>query len=65
MSMTHHNIAVNMLWCVPGAVGGSEEYFNRQLRGLVEIDAPFNVTVYAPKGFSRSHSELASMMNVV
>ncbi|MEY4657187.1 MAG: hypothetical protein RL073_1414, partial [Actinomycetota bacterium] len=25
MSMKHHNIAVNMLWCVPGAVGGSEE----------------------------------------
>ncbi len=54
-----------MLWCVPGAVGGSEEYFVRQLQGLVEVDAPFNITVHAPKGFSRAHSELASMMNVV
>lgn len=63
--MNRHDIAVNMLWCVPGAVGGSEEYFIRQMRGLVEIDAPFNITVYAPKGFSRAHSELASMINVV
>ncbi|MEY4146957.1 MAG: hypothetical protein RL278_513, partial [Actinomycetota bacterium] len=52
MSAIQHSIAVNMLWCVPGAVGGSEEYFVRQLRGLAEIKAPFNVTVYAPKGFS-------------
>jgi len=65
MSTKHHNIAVNLLWCVPGAVGGSEEYFIRQLRGLVEVDAPFNVTVYAPKGFTHAHSELASMMDVV
>ena len=34
-------IAINMLWCVPGRVGGSEEYFVRQLTGLNEIAAPF------------------------
>jgi alpha-1,3-rhamnosyl/mannosyltransferase len=65
MSAVQHNIAVNMLWCVPGAVGGSEEYFIRQLRGLVEIDAPFNVAVYAPKGFSSAHQDLASAMRIV
>jgi alpha-1,3-rhamnosyl/mannosyltransferase len=65
MSSAQHNIAVNMLWCVPGAVGGSEEYFIRQLRGLVEINAPFNVTVYAPKGFSGAHPDVASAMRVV
>ena len=65
MSAVQHNIAVNMLWCVPGAVGGSEEYFIRQLRGLVEIDAPFNTTVYAPKGFSDAHQDLAATMRIV
>lgn len=65
MSAKHHDVAVNMLWCVPGAVGGSEEYFVRQLQGLVEVDAPFNVTVYAPKGFSSVHSDLASMLKIV
>jgi glycosyltransferase involved in cell wall biosynthesis len=65
MSAARHNIAVNMLWCVPGAVGGSEEYFVRQLHGLAEIDAPFNVTVYAPKGFLDVHKDLASVIRIV
>ena len=65
MSVVQHNIAVNMLWCVPGAVGGSEEYFIRQLHGLVEIEAPFNVTVYAPKGFSTAHKDLSSAIQIV
>ena len=65
MSAVQHNIAVNMLWCVPGAVGGSEEYFIRQLHGLVEIEAPFNVTVYAPKGFSTAHKDLSSAIRII
>jgi len=65
MSAAQHNIAVNMLWCVPGAVGGSEEYFVRQLRGLTEIKAPFNVKVYAPKGFSVAHKDLASEVRII
>ena len=65
MSLVQHNIAVNMLWCVPGAVGGSEEYFIRQLHGLVEIEAPFNVTVYAPKGFSTAHKDLSSAIRII
>jgi len=65
MSASRHNIAVNMLWCVPGAVGGSEEYFVRQLHGLAEIDAPFNVKVYAPKGFSTAHKDLASVIRII
>ena len=65
MSAVRHNIAVNMMWCVPGSVGGSEEYFVRQLLGLSEIGAPFNVTIYAPLGFSTAHSDLASLMRIV
>jgi alpha-1,3-rhamnosyl/mannosyltransferase len=58
-------IAVNMLWCVPGNVGGSEEYFVRQLLGLAEIDAPFDVSVYVPRGFTTAHPEVAAVTNVV
>ena len=28
------DVAVNLLWCSPGEVGGSEEYLVRQLAGL-------------------------------
>ena len=28
------SVAVNLLWCVPGKVGGSEEYLVRQMLGL-------------------------------
>jgi glycosyltransferase involved in cell wall biosynthesis len=58
-------IAVNMLWCVPGNVGGSEEYFVRQLLGLAEIGAPFDVSVYAPRGFTTAHPEVADVAKVV
>jgi glycosyltransferase involved in cell wall biosynthesis len=58
-------IAVNMLWCVPGNVGGSEEYFVRQLLGLAEIGAPFDVAVYAPRGFTTAHPEVADVAKVV
>jgi glycosyltransferase involved in cell wall biosynthesis len=58
-------IAVNMLWCVPGNVGGSEEYFVRQLLGLAEIGAPFDVAVYAPRGFITAHPEVADVAKVV
>lgn len=53
------------MWCVPGSVGGSEEYFVRQLLGLSEIGAPFDVTVYSPRGFAEAHQELASKVRVV
>jgi hypothetical protein len=32
-------VGVNLLWCVPGKVGGSEEYLTRQLLGLHELAA--------------------------
>ena len=58
-------IAVNMLWCVPGQVGGSEEYFVRQLLGLREIAAPFDITVFAPRGFGDSHPQIDQSFRVV
>jgi len=58
-------IAVNMLWCVPGQVGGSEEYFVRQMLGLNEIGAPFEITIFAPRGFIAAHPEVAQVFKVV
>jgi alpha-1,3-rhamnosyl/mannosyltransferase len=58
-------VAVNMLWCRPGKVGGSEEYLVRQLLGLAEANADVDVSVYAPRGFSRAHPELAAVWRVV
>lgn len=56
-------VAVNLLWCLPGQVGGSEEYLDRQWTGVGEIDpdgrrvAP---TIFAPAGWAQAHPDLAS-----
>ena len=44
-------VAVNLMWCRPGGVGGSEEYLCRQMLGLPE--SRFDVVIYAPKGFRK------------
>lgn len=56
-------VAVNLMWCRPGRVGGSEEYLCRQMTGLPQ--ARFDVVVYAPKGFSAAHPEVADRHTVV
>ncbi|CAB4593440.1 MAG: glycosyltransferase [Actinobacteria bacterium] len=56
-------ITVNMMWCIPGAVGGSEEYLVRQLLGLPAN--VFDVTVCAPRGFAAAHDEVASRHRIV
>jgi alpha-1,3-rhamnosyl/mannosyltransferase len=53
-------VAVNLLWCRPGRVGGSEQYLVRQLQGLRETTGDdFELHVYAPRGFAQAHSDLA------
>lgn len=61
------SVAVNLLWCVPGQVGGSEEYLVRQLLGIAEMDADrlFDLTVYAPEGFADAHPDVAAAHRVV
>ncbi|MCU1392355.1 MAG: putative glycosyltransferase [Ilumatobacteraceae bacterium] len=66
-------MSVNLLFCVPGKVGGSEEYLVRQMLGLAEIEdrpgpRPSLVvvpTVYAPQGFATAHPDVAEAMHVV
>lgn len=52
-----------MSWCVPGLVGGSEEYLCRQLIGLPE--GAFDVDVFAPRGFRLAHPELSERFRVI
>ena len=57
--MAAKRVAMNLLWCVPG-VGGSEEYLIRQLVGLSSIAHDYEVEVFAPRGFSLRHPEIAN-----
>jgi len=57
-------VGMNLLWSVPG-VGGSEDYLLRQLLGLTEIDHNYDVTVFAPRGFSLRHPWLGEHHRVI
>src|SRR4029078_10935936 len=59
------DVAVNLLWCVPGDVGGSEEYFVRQLLGLAEAGSPLRLTLYVVDGFPEAHPQLAELYPTV
>ena len=59
------SVGVNMLWCVPGHVGGSEEYFVRQLLGLSQLADRCAVTAFVPRGFVAAHPEVARAVEVV
>jgi glycosyltransferase involved in cell wall biosynthesis len=54
-------VGVNLLWLVPGEVGGSEEYTIRLLLELAEL-RPDDVEVflYVNRQFSAAHPEIAS-----
>lgn len=58
-------IAVNLLWCVPGDVGGSEQYLVRQLRGLAAHAHDHEITTYVLPGLIDSHPALADIGRVV
>jgi len=63
-----HRIGVNLLWCRPGQVGGSEDYLVRQLLGLADT-APaaedLSVSLFALPGFASAHPDLADMHRIV
>ena len=63
--MTRPSVGVNLSWCVPGGVGGSEQYLVRQVLGLAEMDAPYDLTVYAPRGFVAAHPDVAAAVRTV
>jgi glycosyltransferase involved in cell wall biosynthesis len=64
-SLAAVNVAVNLLWCVPGDVGGSEEYLVRQLLGLAAQPSEFLPTLYVVHSFARAHPELTDLYPMV
>lgn len=59
------DVAVNLLWCVPGAVGGSEQYLVRQLHGLAAQHSEFDPTLYCPASFVEAHPGLSALYPMV
>ncbi len=57
-------VAVNLLWLVPGVVGGSESYATGLLTALTQR-ADVEVTAFALRAFVSRHRELAAAMNTV
>ncbi|MBX3285551.1 MAG: glycosyltransferase family 4 protein [Actinobacteria bacterium] len=54
-------IGVNLLWLVPGVVGGSEEYTTRLLRALAEQAPPdLHLTLFALASFADAHPDLVA-----
>jgi len=63
---SHSNVLVNLLWCVPGRVGGSEEYLVRQLLGLAEQpEQRWTVTAAVARGLPAAHPELNGVARMV
>jgi glycosyltransferase involved in cell wall biosynthesis len=64
-SVSTIDVAVNLLWCVPGDVGGSEEYLVRQLIGLASQPTDFAPTIYCLPSFVTAHPELEQVFSMV
>jgi alpha-1,3-rhamnosyl/mannosyltransferase len=59
------DVAVNLLWCVPGDVGGSEQYLVRQLLGLASQPDRFSPTLFCLPSFVAAHPELEALYPMV
>lgn len=58
-------VGVNLLWCRPGRVGGSEEYLVRQLLGLSSVAPEITARLLVPPGFAAAHGDLAERFHLV
>ena len=54
-----NRIGINLLWLVPGVVGGSETYTTRLLQGLAERSTELDYTLFALPQFGTAYPELA------
>lgn len=53
-----NRVGINLVWMVPGVVGGSESYLTRLLRGLAERSSELDFTVFALPSFADAHPAL-------
>lgn len=60
-----NKVGINLLWMVPGVVGGSETYITRLLRGLSERNNfTIDYTIFALPQFAEAHPDLMSPFEV-
>lgn len=57
-------VGINLLWMVPGVVGGSETYLTRLLSGLADMPREFDYTIFALPQFAQAHPDLAQGFEV-
>ncbi|HWL65322.1 MAG TPA: glycosyltransferase family 1 protein [Actinomycetota bacterium] len=57
-------VGINLLWMVPGVVGGSETYTARLLHGLSERKADIEYTVFALPQLASAHPDLVTKFEV-
>lgn len=60
-------LGVNLMWLVPGVVGGSEDATVRTLEGLAELASPadWEVVLFATPSFAAAHPHLAAAFETV
>ena len=58
-------VAVNLMWCVPDEVGGSEQYLVRQLVGAIEARPSLDLTVAATPAFVAKHRDRLTSVDFV
>jgi glycosyltransferase involved in cell wall biosynthesis len=52
-------VGINLLWMVPGKVGGSETYLTRLLNGLAERAGDLDYTIFALPQYTEAYPDLA------
>ena len=57
-------VGINLLWMMPGVVGGSETYTTRLLHGLSERNSDVEYTLFALPQFESAYKDLASKFEV-
>jgi glycosyltransferase involved in cell wall biosynthesis len=58
-------VGVNLLWCLPGEVGGSEEYLARQLAGLHDAAPEIVTRLFVLPGYAAAHRDVAARHELV
>jgi glycosyltransferase involved in cell wall biosynthesis len=58
-------VGVNLLWCLPGQVGGSEQYLTRSLLDVVDHGPDLEPVLFVLPGFAAAHPELAGRHELV
>lgn len=54
-----NKVGINLLWMVPGKVGGSEIYLARLLSGLAERSSEIDYTIFGLPQLAEAHPDLA------